>query len=231
VEQATPMTAEPNIGLPDQEILDGCDIATYADARALSTDEVWQRIRRGELIGRTQEGLLYVYEREGSMIAAQRQFGASAIDEAPLADEIEIVDAAVEPEEIPHSLPPLPVSAGIDTDKTYLAFSGEKSASPEVALLLDHLSLAKEEHREILRMTQESIQRITQMTDSLMAVKDELLAEKDQRLRERDEELSKREQEISRLKSKLEKKNHSVKKLRQDIEDFEMLTKSLGAEQ
>lgn len=82
----------------------------------------------------------------------------------------------------------------------FLTFSGDRSAHPEVALLLDHLSLAKEENREILRLTQDAMQRVSNMTDQLVKLKDELLSTKDQQLTQMHEIVKAREAEILRLK-------------------------------
>lgn len=128
---------------------------------------------------------------------------------------------------LPHSasdpdfslLPPLPPSsnnrAGAES-QGYLALSGEKSSSPELALLLDHLSLAKEENREILRMTQESIRKVTQLSEALVEMKDTVIEAK--------------QSEIDVLKAQLQARDQEVKRLQQQNEDLEMLARTMADE-
>lgn len=94
------------------------------------------------------------------------------------------------------------------------ASSSPGGMSTEVALLLDHLSLAKEENREILRLTQDSINRITHMAETMMAMKDEIL--------------SQRTEEVAGLKKLVTDREQVINRLNQEVEDFAILTKSLG---
>jgi chromosome segregation ATPase len=79
----------------------------------------------------------------------------------------------------------------------------------EMALFIDHLSLAKEENKDILRLTQDSINRITQLSESVISLKDELLKARDT--------------EIQALKKRLQSKNLTIRRLRQELEDLSML--------
>lgn len=90
----------------------------------------------------------------------------------------------------------------------------ESATSTEVALLLDHLSLAKEENREILRLTQDSIAKISQMAETMMAMKDEILKQKSE--------------EVERLNRVLRDREQTISHLKQEVEDFTILTRSLG---
>ena len=81
-------------------------------------------------------------------------------------------------------LPPIPIyNVGViqepivDTRNSY--------ASTEIALLLDHLSLAKEENREILKLTNAAMSQIKSVNEMVISSKDELihlLSEKIERL-------------------------------------------------
>lgn len=110
-------------------------------------------------------------------------------------------------------LPPLPGASAPLVD-TGLAVSPGAGASSEVALLLDHLSLAKEENREILRMTQDAIRKVTELTDSVVAMKNAVIESKDSQLDALREQLAAREAHI--------------KQLLQKNEDLEMLARALA---
>jgi len=86
--------------------------------------------------------------------------------------------------------------------------------STEVALLIDHLSLAKEENRDILRFSQETMNRLTNMSDAILALKDALLASK--------------ESEIQTLKDKVATQELTLRQLRQEKEDLEMLARTIA---
>ena len=177
--------------------LDGLELSAYAQAHALSADEIWQRIRAGSLMGRTQGGKVYVYDCDAPLQGSPQAPSTACFD----------------------GLPPLP-----PTDRAVVGGAAlDLSTSPqstELALLLDHLSLAKEEHREILKLTQDSIKQITAMAESLVAVKDSLIAHKD-------EQLQRQEREIEKLKAQVKKKSRSGRRLSQELEDIQMLVKTL----
>ena len=86
--------------------------------------------------------------------------------------------------------------------------------STELALLLDHLSLAKEENREILRLTQDTLTKLSAMTDAVVQMKDEVIKSKDLQLATMQQAIAEKERNLSQL--------------RQDKEDLEMLNRTLG---
>ena len=106
------------------------------------------------------------------------------------------------------SLPNLP-----QTKEEFLGLDGNPSNSPEVALLLDHLSLAKEENKEILQMAQKSLDQVKEITREIVATKDSLLEAK--------------EEKIKLLEEKLAAKDRDLNKTKQSLEDLEMLTRTL----
>lgn len=214
------------VGVDDPAV--GLSIEDYAKKHDLSEAEVWRMLRRGELLGRTQQGHLLVF---GS--AADAANGAAATPPPPQPEPAPATPppaAAASGGPAPEAriddlsfLPPLP---GIDGDQlhgrsgasaggSFLALSGERASSPELALLLDHLSLAKEENREILRMTQDSIKKISDMSDAMLEMKDRVI--------------DARETELLALKEQLAQRDAEMKKLRQQNEDLEMLARTMAA--
>ncbi len=129
----------------------------------------------------------------------------------------------------PSSLPPIP-NEGTETskenDRTFqgassgaqvLPVATERVTNTELALLLDHLSLAKEENREILKMTQESIRKVTELTDTIVEMKDTVIEAK--------------ETQIMFLRDQLETREKEIRKLMQQKEDLEILAQTIMATQ
>lgn len=110
------------------------------------------------------------------------------------------------------ALPPLPGEASLPAQA--LTLSSETQASSEVALLLDHLSLAKEENREILKMTQDAIRRVTELTDSIVAMKNAVIEAKDS--------------QIDALREQVAARDERIQQLLQKHEDLEMLARALA---
>ncbi len=195
---------------------DGLSIEDYAAKNDLSEAEVWRMLRRGEVIGRTQQGHLLV-------------FGAGASSSGPGPASLpQVPEAKLPPGPTPDAtiddltfLPPLPSEDGRVTlarsgasAGEFLTLSGERASSPELALLLDHLSLAKEENREILRMAQDSIKKVSEMSDAMLEMKDRVI--------------DARETELLALKEQLSRRDGEMKKLRQQNEDLEMLANTMA---
>ena len=188
---------------------EGLTLEEYAKNCDLTEAEVWRRLRRGELVGRSQKGRLVIFKSTGApgAVSAGEPLPSRAHEAAR-----DLVD-----------LPPLPgigpERAGAESDGrqggAYLTLSGERSPSPELALLLDHLSLAKEENREILKMTQESIRKVTELSDTIVGMKDCVIESK--------------ETQIMALREQLAARDHELKKLRQQNEDLEMLARAVAA--
>ena len=185
---------------------DGLCIEDYAAALGLAEVEVWRRLRRGELVGRTRQGRLLIYA-------------------SPSEDTLSV------PEPIP---PPVPGTEGVDlsflpplpeadgrpgatgSDSAFLTLAGRSSQSPELTLLLDHLSLAKEENREILRMTQDSIRKVSELSGALVEMKNTVIEAK--------------EAEILALREQLEARDLEIRRLAQVNEDLEMLARTIAAQ-
>ncbi len=171
--------------------IDGLELSDAADMLGVSVDEVWRRIRNGVLLARTEKGKVLVYTDQA--FSGQNDHLPPPPDLTPTNQGYGAIrDLAFE----------LP--------RTELAVSRH---SQEIALLIDHLSLAKEENREILRLTQDSMARLTQMTDAMMDMKDSIIASK--------------EEQMSILKERLAEESANLLCALKEKEDLETLTQAL----
>ena len=197
---------------------EGLALEDYARLMSMTETEVWRRLRRGELVGRTHKGRLTIF----SSLAAAEGFD---VDLETLHERLAEAQSSSEPgapfgaamagEAAP--LPPLPHAAPEPARAGgFLALSGQQTHSPEMALLLDHLSLAKEENREILRLTQDSIRKVTELTESLVEMKDAVIEAK--------------ATQIDALKAQLDERDRQIKRLLQQQEDLEMLARTMMAD-
>jgi hypothetical protein len=188
----------------DEDALDGLTLEAYCAAHSLTTAEVWRRLRSGELTGRTEKGRLLIYARPAAVADGPLDFRpspeAGGLPPLPGSDQTPAGDTAATAK--PHA------AAG-----GFLALSGDRSSTPELALLLDHLSLAKEENREILRLTQDSIRKVTELSESIVEMKDAMIEAK--------------EEQIQLLRSQLDNQTRQLSQLKQQNEDLEMLARTL----
>jgi hypothetical protein len=171
--------------------IDGLQLSDAASTLGISVDEIWRRIRNGMLLARTEKGKVLVYT----------DLALSGRDD---------------------SLPPPPGMTSPDFDygaARAVAYDAPRAEltvpghSQEIALLIDHLSLAKEENREILRLTQDSMARLSQMTDAMMDMKDSIIASK--------------EEQMSILKERLAEEQANLLRALKEKEDLETLTQAL----
>jgi hypothetical protein len=180
----------------------GLTITDYARQIQAPTQTVWADIQRGALPARMINGEIFVFP-DTNFVAEQPLQGGRAKE-----PDFDPSAATAEPTHEHELLPPL-------GDRATRALVHREDGTPitDMTLLLDHLSLAKEENKEILRLTKDSIERITAMTDNLMAMKDEVIKTK--------------EHEISLLNRELNGRDVELKKLRQELEDLQMLAETL----
>jgi hypothetical protein len=238
----------------------GVTIQEYSKAKKVPEPEAWRQLRRGELVGRTFEGRLYVFTNAQDALPENIQNQLSPaiselLAEAPeesrsnqaillheekvVLQELGIEKQLFVPSEqsettIAHKnsmlpLPPLPIDEpqvpggqertvfGASNSSPMLPATTERITNTELALLLDHLSLAKEENREILKMTQESIRKVTELTDTIVEMKDTVIEAK--------------ETQIMFLKDQLETREKEIRKLMQQKEDLEILAQTIMATQ
>ena len=263
-QRTSPMTGAFTHG-QDPRDMGGVTIQEYSRSQKIPEPEAWRQLRRGELVGRTFEGRLYVFTDvqetlpeniESQLSPAINELIADEPQEVLLSDTLEqhdfptheesktlqeldmekpmagtddLVHATLSSKFSASSLPPLPGSesdALRDNDRTFhgassspqvLPATTERVTNTELALLLDHLSLAKEENREILKMTQESIRKVTELTDTIVEMKDTVIDAK--------------ETQIMFLKDQLETREKEIRKLMQQKEDLEILAQTIMATQ
>lgn len=184
----------------------GRTLSEYCEAFEVSPASVWQRIRRGELISRTLDGRLKIFERGVDPTPLERSFGATAFGPSDDSDHTL------------QGLPDLPIMEENDTSDANAKLPTVQNSNvtvlesfapnnTEIALLLDHLSIAKEENKEILRMTQDSIAKITAISEQLAETKDQMIDDQRRMLAEKDlvvdvlqEKMDAMRLELSRLK-------------------------------
>ncbi len=178
----------------NSEQIDGLELTDAAQTLCVSIDELWRRIKNGALIARTVRGKVYVYtdlHPTHENMPLPPPPGASA-SLSPAGEWNNLT--GVEP------LHAASYGALTRTDPADLTAG---SGSSELALLIDHLSLAKEENREILRLTQDSMARLSQMTDSILEMKDSIIAAKEEQLAIMKDRLAEQAKELSQaLKEK-----------------------------
>jgi hypothetical protein len=223
-ENVQPATREPS------EIPVGMPLAEYAMAQGIHIAEVWRLIRSGELIARPINGILFVFSEHSATAIDFRKGAFSALEtrevqpDSAREEVASVVMRAVGNlseemlDEDAGELPSLPPEA---TERNLGGSIGNTggamrvlSSFPEMALLLDHLSLAKEENKEIIRLTQDTIQRVTAMSENIVAMKNEIIDAKDA--------------QIDILKERLGEQSSRIQTLNQEMEDLEMLARSIA---
>lgn len=174
--------------------IDGLELSEAARILGASVDEVWRRIRNGKLIARTMRGKVLVYTDMTGFLAEEGLPPPPVMPASTGAGEVTPVDYR---------------TAGVSV----IYDDRSRSQSQELALLIDHLSLAKDENREILKLTQDSMNRLTQMTDAIIEMKDSLIATK--------------EEQVKNLQHSLSNQAQELLKILKEKEDLETLTQTL----
>lgn len=176
--------------------IDGLELSHAAQVLGISVDEIWRRVRNGLLIARTVRGKVLVYTDMREMLMEEGLPPPPTIAS-------------------PEAKPPVDatVTAYHHQPVAMQASPSASSSSQELALLIDHLSLAKDENREILRLTQDSMARLTQMTDAILEMKDAVIATK--------------EEQMSILKTRLSEQAAELTRILKEKEDLETLAQAL----
>jgi hypothetical protein len=182
-------------------------IEEYAATHEKTNDQVWRMIRSGELPATYCQGKLMIADPNNALA-------------------LEALEDSWKPRNLPV------VRSGASTSDSTRATLPDTSdianfANNELALLIDHLSLAKDENREVLKVAQDSIQRISEIAEKLASSKDRLLSERESRLTEQSHCISAQNQTISDLKSQLNISDDESLELKKSIEDLEILTCAL----
>lgn len=179
--------------------IDGLDIESAAFQLGVSTDDVWRRIRNGQLIARSNFGKVYVYT---DLTSAERMVGdeSSQLPPAPtdtrsqsqlLISHVDFVDHLEN-----------------DDGQSLLA------VNRNLSVLMDHLQQAKEENREIIRFTSDSMQRLTELTDSMLKMKDDVIHS--------------REEQVAILREQIQAQTKELQKLAREKENLETVAKFIG---
>lgn len=185
----------------DSEI-DGLELTDAARLMGITVDDLWRQVRNGKLIARTERGRVLVYTEATP---------AMSIDGLPpLPDQNQNAQTTLNDRTSEH------VAVTADPAiHTAMITSRDAAERQEIALLIDHLSLAKEENREILRLTTESMTRLTEMTDKMLEMKDSIISSK--------------EEQMQMLKQRLADQTRELREALQAKEDLETLTQALQA--
>jgi hypothetical protein len=187
---------------------DGLDLHQYAAQHGISAEQVWEKIKKGEVLARCCQGKVLILDDFDSIERLSVNISGFSCDtgrseDAPVLQESCASDLFSDEK----ALQPGPLPSALDSSS---------ASSSEIALLLDHLSLAKEENKEILRLTQDAIERVTAMTQSMIEMKDEIIKVKDEQL--------------VILKEHKDTNEARIKSLLQEIEDLKMLNNLLTKE-
>ena len=205
--QISPLVDEPWDELPPQTADDGISLSDYAAHSGISEAEVWRRIKRGEIVARPLNGKLLIWNETPQEAHSQKEHTSGlALPNDPPTN-----PSPKSAKPLTDALPPIPEDSEIETSTLRTPTSSMQESAPlpksgagipttELALIIDHLSLAKDENRDILSLTQDSIRKITELSDVLIATKDALLEAKEFQIEALKERLTRREKEINNLK-------------------------------
>ena len=189
----------------DDTDIDGLELSAAAQILGVSVDDIWRQVRNGKLIARTERGQVLVYTDCESFSTIE---GLPPLPSSRVTVE---AAAASAPLEQPNTEQP----KAVRMEELYPSalVQSPSSERQEIALLIDHLSLAKEENREILRLTNESMSRLSELTDKMLDMKDSIIASK--------------EEQMQILKQRLTEQASELRQALQEKEDLETLTQAL----
>lgn len=182
--------------------IDGLDLETAADRLGIGIDDLWRRIRNGQLMARSLRGKVYIYSslsHPDQSPAIRDVHGASALP--PISMISEQNTAQIVLTRLQESLPENSLNNSIAV------------VNHDISVLVDHLNLAKEENREIIRLTQDSMSRLTEMTDAMIQMKDEVITA--------------REQQVEMLNERLRNQADQLRAALKEKENLETLTRAL----
>jgi hypothetical protein len=196
--------------------IDGLELAEAARVLGISSDEVWRRIRNGILLARTVRGKVLVYTDLKGFENRERTPNTPSIQ----TESTQKLTATPQAQSMADSLPQIPFSHPsetyhVATDSLFMVPHDEAASRghQEIVLLIDHLSLAKEENREILRLTQDAMARLTHMTDAMLEMKDSVISSK--------------EEQMAILKLRLSEQSAELIRTLKEKEDLLTLTEAL----
>jgi hypothetical protein len=178
--------------------IDGLDLDAAAEELGIGVDDVWRRIRNGQLLARTQSGRVYVYTHPP--VDEQHSDSVKGLPPLPHTEQAtEVVLTRME-----EALTPRDSEAHISSLAVSVA---------DLTTIINHLSLSKEENREIIRLTSDSMNRLTQMTDAVIKMKDDVI--------------NAREEQVESLRSELDLRDHELRRLTREKENLETVARFL----
>lgn len=156
----------------------------YASDRGLPRELVWSQIQAGRLRVRVRSGTIFILHQ---------------IDESA---EVNLPSPSLKPD----------AEANVETVAAVIV---EKENPPSIDLktLLDHLTAAKEEQKELAQLTRTTIEQIRSMSSELVAFKDRMLSEK--------------EAKISSLEERIQRLHDETQTLKKANEDLETLVRTI----
>ena len=168
-------------------------ILEYAEQMQISQAQIWDRVRQGKISARVVEGEVMIQseknrKKSNNNKKEKNRPGASSQWNPP--------EIAMD------SLPPIQETTQLEPDQ-----------GSELALLIDHLSIAREECKESLSLARKTVESVKSMSEQLLAAKDQTIESLRHDLKDFEED-----------KHKLEKQ--LAEKLR-EIEDLKMLVGSM----
>ena len=214
IQNPTVTPTSPTKGMPSQSFfgpsvddvdIDGQDLETAAHTLGIGVEDLWRRIRNGQVMARSMRGKVYVY--------------ASASQVPPLTTQTVQTPS---PDELPAppTEAPLPRQIVVTQMEATLPHAdlgtNLELANREISLLIDHLSLAKDENRDIIRFTRESMNRLTDMTDTMLQMKDDVI--------------SAREQQVEMLNERMRIQAEELRTALREKENLETLARVLMSE-
>lgn len=225
---------------PENNPTGGMEISLYAKHHNTHEGEVWRKIRSGELIAKPYKNKLYIYSETNNGILLDSKEPLFTIDKSSTPS-APIIDEDLLQEE---SLPELPEfkESLTGASKSLINTNTSSSESQQIALLLDHLSLAKEENREVLQLAKETVEKVTKMSEEIVSMKDSIIESHKEHIeieKKKVEDLSQQmeqqklelsaeiEKQKNELNEQLKQQEDDLRKLRQENEDLNMLNKMI----
>lgn len=181
--------------------IDGLDLEAAAQTLGIGVDDVWRRIRNGQILARSYRGKVYVYTQSHASTAIDPVVQSGSNDNLPPPPLNDVNPSQIIVTQMNESV----ASDGVGTGLTL--------ANREIALLIDHLSLIKDENRDIITFTRESMSRLTEMTDTMLQMKDDVI--------------SAREQQVQMLNERMQQQAHELRIALREKENLETLARAL----
>ncbi len=181
ISQSTSVSHSPFLGAAADSEPEHLSLEQYASLKNISIEAAWTQVQRGQVLARFKDDELSIFLQE----APRLNYSA--------------------PKPSQNMLMPLPQSNHRQQNQIV-------SNSPsELSLLIDHLSLAKEENLELIRFTQSTLTEMRQTYEAGAKLKEQAIAEAKTQTQLAEEKLAKALMDIENLK--------------QQIEDLKMLEK------